>query len=128
MASALDSKQFCFHTVQKQCSFFTSPDVRPNSRFSPHIRYQGSPTPVLKAHKRHVFRISFAVHSYDQRCHSGILIAAACQTQRDRYPGRCNVTDRCRSRCKVAQCEEVIAVQKPAGLVDSSWKMPSDLQ
>ncbi|CAJ0964905.1 unnamed protein product [Ranitomeya imitator] len=27
------------------------------------------------------------------------------QTQRDRYPGRCNVTDRCRSRCKVAQCD-----------------------
>ncbi|CAJ0967858.1 unnamed protein product [Ranitomeya imitator] len=43
----------------------------------------------------------------DQRWHSGIQIAAACQT-RDRYPGRCNVTDRCRSHCKVAVCEAVM--------------------
>ncbi|CAJ0920653.1 unnamed protein product [Ranitomeya imitator] len=50
-------------------------------------------------------QIKFRTSSYDQRCHSGILIAAACQTQLGRYPGRCNVTDRCRSRCKVAQCE-----------------------
>ncbi|CAJ0946116.1 unnamed protein product, partial [Ranitomeya imitator] len=50
-------------------------------------------------------QIKFWTFSYDQRCHSRIQIAAACQTQRDRYPGRCNVMDRCRSRCKVAQCE-----------------------
>ncbi|XP_069606787.1 kynurenine formamidase isoform X2 [Ranitomeya imitator] len=50
-------------------------------------------------------QIKFWTSSNDQRCHSGILIAAACQTQRDRYPGHCNVTDRCRSRWKVAQCE-----------------------
>ncbi|CAJ0929511.1 unnamed protein product [Ranitomeya imitator] len=48
--------------------------------------------------------------SSDQRWHSGILIAAACQTQRDRYPGRCNVTDRCRYRCKVAQCEGTVTL------------------
>ncbi|CAJ0938749.1 unnamed protein product [Ranitomeya imitator] len=51
-------------------------------------------------------QIKFWPSSFDQRCHSRILIAAACQTQRDRYPGRCNVTDRYRSRSKVAQCEE----------------------
>ncbi|CAJ0931282.1 unnamed protein product [Ranitomeya imitator] len=50
-------------------------------------------------------QIKFRTFSDDQRCHSGILIAAACQTQRDRYPGRCNVTDHCRSRWKVVQCE-----------------------
>ncbi|CAJ0968582.1 unnamed protein product [Ranitomeya imitator] len=44
--------------------------------------------------------------SSDQRYHSRIQIAAACQTQRDRYPGCCNVTDRCCSRCKVAECED----------------------
>ncbi|CAJ0944366.1 unnamed protein product, partial [Ranitomeya imitator] len=38
---------------------------------------------------------------------SRILIAAACQTQRYRYPGRCNITDRYRYRSKVAQCEDV---------------------
>ncbi|CAJ0920656.1 unnamed protein product, partial [Ranitomeya imitator] len=55
-------------------------------------------------------QIKFRTSSYDQRCHSGILIAAACQTQLGRYPGRCNVTDRCRSRCKVAQCEGTFSV------------------
>ncbi|CAJ0966095.1 unnamed protein product [Ranitomeya imitator] len=52
----------------------------------------------------------------DQRCHSGIQIAAACQTQRDRYPGRCNVTDRCRSCCKVAQCEVTGATDPIEGI------------
>ncbi|CAJ0965389.1 unnamed protein product [Ranitomeya imitator] len=49
--------------------------------------------------------IKFWTSSSDQRWHSGIQIAAACQTQRDRYPGRCNVMDRCRSLCKVAECD-----------------------
>ncbi|CAJ0955255.1 unnamed protein product [Ranitomeya imitator] len=47
----------------------------------------------------------------DQRWHSGIQIAAVCQTQRDRYPGRCNVMDHCRSRCKVAECDDNLAFQ-----------------
>ncbi|CAJ0945145.1 unnamed protein product [Ranitomeya imitator] len=51
--------------------------------------------------------------SSDQRYHRGIQIAAACQTQQDRYPGRCNVTDRCRSRCKVAECEAEIGDYDP---------------
>ncbi|CAJ0946212.1 unnamed protein product [Ranitomeya imitator] len=38
--------------------------------------------------------IKFWTFCSDQRWHSRILIAAACQTQRYRYPGRCNVTDR----------------------------------
>ncbi|CAJ0926315.1 unnamed protein product [Ranitomeya imitator] len=63
-------------------------------------------------------QIKFRTSSYDQRCHSGILIAAACQTQRDRYPGRCNVTDRCRSRWKVAQCEGEILSEPPNNKLD----------
>ncbi|CAJ0961219.1 unnamed protein product [Ranitomeya imitator] len=49
--------------------------------------------------------IKFQTFCSDQRCHSRILIAAVCQTQRYRYPGRCNVTDCYRYRSKVAQCE-----------------------
>ncbi|CAJ0947950.1 unnamed protein product, partial [Ranitomeya imitator] len=52
------------------------------------------------------FSNSEGAFSSDQRSHSRILIAAACQTQRYRYPGRCNVTDRYRYRSKVAQCED----------------------
>ncbi|CAJ0965020.1 unnamed protein product [Ranitomeya imitator] len=51
------------------------------------------------------FGPGFFNRNSDQRWHNEIQIAAACQTQRDRHPGRCNVTDRCRSRCKVAECE-----------------------
>ncbi|CAJ0964675.1 unnamed protein product [Ranitomeya imitator] len=45
--------------------------------------------------------IKFWPSSSDQRHHSRILIAAACQTERYRYPGCCNVTDRYRYRSGV---------------------------
>ncbi|CAJ0925045.1 unnamed protein product [Ranitomeya imitator] len=58
-------------------------------------------------------QIKFRTFSDDQRCHSGILIAAACQTQRDPYPGRCNVTDRCHSRCAGLSTQQI----QPAGMI-----------
>ncbi|CAJ0919974.1 unnamed protein product [Ranitomeya imitator] len=65
-------------------------------------------------------QIKFWTFSSDQRCHSRILIAAACQTQRDRYPGRCNVTNRCRSRWKVDQCEVSTSTRMSPKLAGSS--------
>ncbi|CAJ0966014.1 unnamed protein product [Ranitomeya imitator] len=64
-------------------------------------------------------QIKFRTFSYDQRCHSTIQIAAACQTQRDRYPGRCNVTDRCRSCCKLLSVK-LYLTQEPSFTSESN--------
>ncbi|CAJ0933974.1 unnamed protein product [Ranitomeya imitator] len=53
-----------------------------------------SHTPIQRCLQESSDEIKFWTFCSDQRCHSRIQIAAACQTQRYRYPGRCNVTDR----------------------------------
>ncbi|CAJ0950469.1 unnamed protein product [Ranitomeya imitator] len=73
---------------------------------SEHIAGSASHTPIQRCQWVIQRRNKVLDLSSDQRCHSRIQIAAACQTQRYRYPGRCNVTDRYRYRCNVVQCEE----------------------
>ncbi|CAJ0930361.1 unnamed protein product [Ranitomeya imitator] len=76
---------------------------------SEDITESASHTPIQRCLREIQRQIKFWPSSSDQRCHSRILIAAACQTQRYRYPGRCNVTDRYRYRC-VVQCEGTLRI------------------